>query len=143
MIANLKRKIADNEAKMDALVDNLASRTITPEVYKKYSQKYEREIKEARDRLTVLEKDYSSNFDFIDKCMILDSTLSKLHKKFSYRQRKNLIRAIFKKILVKNRNIRKIQLNQTFDFLLRNQVRKIHTIFPTLSSNIILILLRA
>jgi len=128
---------------MDALVDNLASRTITPEVYKKYSQKYEREIKEARDRLTVLEKDYSSNFDFIDKCMILDSTLSKLHKKFSYRQRKNLIRAIFKKILVKNRNIRKIQLNQTFDFLLRNQVRKIHTIFPTLSSNIILILLRA
>lgn len=143
MIANLKRKIADNEAKMDALVDNLASRTITPEVYKKYSQKYEREIKEARDRLTVLEKDYSSNFDFIDKCMILDSTLSKLHKKFSYRQRKNLIRAIFKRILVKNRNIRKIQLNQTFDFLLRNQVRKIHTIFPTLSSNIILILLRA
>ncbi|MEM3437951.1 MAG: hypothetical protein QXP55_05440 [Nitrososphaerales archaeon] len=53
-IANLKRKIAENEAKMDALVDNLASRTITPEVYKKYSQKYEREIKNARDRLAII-----------------------------------------------------------------------------------------
>ena len=84
-IANLKRKIAENEAKMDALVDNLASRVITPEVYKKYSQKYQREIKNARDRLAVLEKDYSSSFDFIDKCMILASTLSRLHKKISFR----------------------------------------------------------
>lgn len=44
-IANLKRKIAENEAKMDALVDSLATRTITPEVYKKYNQEYERETK--------------------------------------------------------------------------------------------------
>jgi len=29
---------------MDTLVDNLATKTITPEVYTKYSQKYEREI---------------------------------------------------------------------------------------------------
>lgn len=131
-IANLKRKIAENEAKMDALVDNLATRTITPEVYKKYSQKYEREIKNARDRLAVLEKDYSSNFDFIDKCMILASTLSRLHKKFSFRQRKNLARAIFKRIWVKNREIKKIELNPPFDFLLRNQTRKIHSVFPNL-----------
>ena len=69
---------------MAALVDNLASRVITPEVYKKYSQKYQREIKNARDRLAVLEKDYSSSFNFIDKCMILASTLSKLHKKIQF-----------------------------------------------------------
>jgi len=131
-IAHLKRKIAENEAKMDALVDNLASRVITPEVYKKYSQKYQREIKNAKDRLAVLEKDYSSNFDFIDKCMILASTLSRLHKKFSFRQRKKLARAIFKRIWVKNREIRKIQLNPPFDFLLKNQTRKIHSVFPNL-----------
>jgi DNA invertase Pin-like site-specific DNA recombinase len=131
-IANLKRIIAKNEAKMDALVDNLASRVITPDVYKKYSQRYEREIKNARDRLAVLEKDYSSNFDFIDKCMILASTLSRLHKKFSFRQRKKLAKAIFKRIWVKNREIRKIQLNPPFDFLLKNQTRKIHSIFPNL-----------
>lgn len=131
-ISNLKRKIAENEAKMDALVDNLASRVITPEVYKKYSQKYEKEIKNAKDRLAVLEKDYSSNFDFIDKCMILASTISRLHKKFSFRQRKNLARAIFKRIWVKNREIRKIQLNPPFDFLLKNLTRKIHSVFPNL-----------
>ena len=68
-IMNLKRKISENEAKIDALVDDLATRTITPEVYKKYSKKYQKEIKEAKDRLAVLEKDYSSNFDFIDKCI--------------------------------------------------------------------------
>ncbi len=45
---------------MDALVDNLASRVITPDVYKKYAQKYEKEIKDARDRLAVLGKYYSS-----------------------------------------------------------------------------------
>jgi len=131
-IANLKRKIAENEAKMDALVDNFASRVITPEVYKKYSQKYQREIKSARDRLAVLEKDYSSSFDFIDKCMILASTISRLHKRFSFRQRKKLARAIFKRIWVKNRKIRKIELNPPFDFLLRYQVRKIHSVFPNL-----------
>jgi hypothetical protein len=117
---------------MDALVDNLASRVITPEVYKKYSQKYEKEIKNARDRLAILEKDYSSNFDFIDKCMILASTLSRLHKKFSFRQRKKLARAIFKRIWVKNREIRKIQLNPPFDFLLKNQTKRIHSVFPNL-----------
>jgi hypothetical protein len=131
-IANLKKRIAENEAKMDALVDNLASRVITPDVYKKYSQKYRRETKDAKDRLAVLEKDYSSNFDFIDKCMILASTLSRLHKKFSFRQRKKLAKAIFKRIWVKNREIRKIQLNPPFDFLLKNQTRKIHSIFPNL-----------
>jgi hypothetical protein len=131
-IANLKRKVAENEAKMDALVDNLASRTITPEVYKKYAEKYEKEIKGARDRLATLEKDYSSNFDFIDKCMILASTISRLYKKFSFRQRKNLAKAIFKRIWVKNREIRKIQLNPPFDFLLKNQARKIHSFFPNL-----------
>lgn len=131
-IANLKRKINENEAKMDSLVDNSATRTITPEVYKKYSQKYEKEIKNARDRLAVLEKDYSSSFDFIDKCMILASTLSGLHKIFSFRQRKNLARAIFKRIWVKDRAIRKIELNPPFDFLLKNQTRKIHSDFPNL-----------
>ena len=131
-ILNLKRKIAENEAKMDALVDNLATKTITPEVYKRYSQKYEKEIKNAKDRLAVLEKDYSSNFDFIDKCMILASTISKLHKKFSFRQRKNLAKALFKRIWVKNRELTKIELNPPFDFLLRNQTRKIRSTFPNL-----------
>ena len=125
----LKRKIAENEAKFETLVDNLASKVITPEVYKKYAKRYEEEIKKARDRLAVLEKDYSSNFDFIDKCMILASTLSKLYKKFSFRQRKNLARAIFKRIWVKGREIRKIELNPPFDFLLRSQVKKIHSVF--------------
>jgi hypothetical protein len=131
-ISRLKRKIAENEAKFDALVDSLASRTITPEIYKKYSQKYEEEIKVAKERLAVLEKDYSSNFDFIDKCMILASTISKLHKKFSFRQRKNLARAIFKRIWVKNKEIRKIELNPPFDFLLKNQIQKFHLIFPNI-----------
>ena len=44
-IAQLKRRMAENEAKMDTLVDNLVTRTITPEVYRKYSQKYQNEIK--------------------------------------------------------------------------------------------------
>lgn len=56
-------------------------------------------------------KDYCSNFDFIDKCMILASILSRLHKKFSFRQRKKLAKAIFKRIWVKNKEIRKIELN--------------------------------
>ncbi len=131
-LRNLKRKLKENEAKMDTLVDNLATKTITSEVYKKYSQKYEKEIKNARDRLTVLDKDYSSNFDFIDKCMILASTLSHLHKIFSFRQKKNLARAVFKRIWVKNKEIRRIELNPPFDFLLKNQTQKIHTIFPDL-----------
>ena len=104
-IAKLKRKIAENEAKIDTLVDNLATKTITPEIYKKYYKKYEKEIKEARDRLAVLEKDYFSSFDFIDKCMILAFTISVLHRKFSFRQKKKLAKAIFKRIWIKDREI--------------------------------------
>jgi len=131
-IMSLKRKVSENEAKMDTLVGNLASRVITPEVYKKYSEKYEKEIKNAKDRLTILEKDFSSNFDFINKCMILASTISRLHKKFSFRQRKNLAKALFKRIWVKNRDIRRVELNPPFDFLLKNLSRKIHSVFPNL-----------
>jgi hypothetical protein len=131
-VSNLKRKTLENEAKMDALVDNLATKIITPETYKKYSQKYETEIKNTQDRLAILEKDYSSSFDFIDKCMILAGTLSELNKIFSFRQKKNLARAIFKRIWVKDKSISKIELNPPFDFLLRDQAKKIHTIFPNL-----------
>ena len=131
-ILNLKRRINENEAKMDALVDNLATRTITPEVYKKYSQKYEKEIKNAKDRLAILEKDYSTSFDFIDKCMILASTLSRLHKIFSFRQKKNLAKALFKRIWVKNREIRRIELNPPFDFLFKDRIKKIKSAFPGL-----------
>lgn len=129
-ILNLKRKISENGAKMDALIDNLATRTITPEVYKKYSQKYEKEIRNARNRLAILEKDYSSNFDFIDKCMILASSLSHLHKIFSFRQKKNLARAIFKRIWVKDKAIKKIELNPPFDFLFKDRYKKIKSGFP-------------
>lgn len=131
-ISNLKRKIKKNETKMDTLVDNLATKTITPQVYKKYSQKYEKEIKNARDRLAVLERDYSTSFDFIDKCMILASSLPQLHKIFSFQQRKNLARAIFKRIWVKNKAIKKIELNPPFDFLLKDRYKKIKSGFPDL-----------
>jgi hypothetical protein len=140
-ILNLKRRMAENEAKLDALVDNLASRTINPEVYKKYSQKYEGEIKDARDRLAVLEKDYSSNFDFIDKCMILASTISKLHIKFSFRQRKNLARAIFKRIWVKDREIGKINSIRHSTFF--SKIRQEESIQSSLILNSNIILLRA
>lgn len=96
---------------MDSLVDNLATKTINPQVYKKYSKKFEKEIKNTRDRLAVLEKDYSTNFDFIDKCMVLASTISRLHKVFSFRQRKNLAKAIFMRIWVKDIAIKKVELN--------------------------------
>lgn len=129
-VVKLKRKIAENEAKIDTLVDNLATKTITPEVYKKYYQKYEKEIKEAKDRLAVLEKDYSSSFDFIDKSMILASTISILHRKFSFRQKKKLAKAIFKRIWIKDREIRKIEFNPPFDFLFKDMVKKIKKEFP-------------
>jgi hypothetical protein len=64
--------------------------------------------------------------------MILASTLSKLHKKFNFSQRKKLAKAIFKRIWVKNKEIRKIELNPPFDFLLKDQTRKIHKVFPNL-----------
>ena len=131
-IAKLKRKIAENEAKIDTLVDNLATKTITPEIYKKYYKKYEKEIKEARDRLAILEKDYSSSFDFIDKCMILASTISILHRKFSFRQKKKLAKAIFKRIWVKGKEIRKIEFNPPFDFLFKDMIKKIRKKFPNI-----------
>mgnify|MGYP000356771086 CR=1 FL=1 len=52
----LKRRIVENEAKLDVLVNNLATRTIAPEIYKKCSQKYQKEIKEAKDMIGCFRK---------------------------------------------------------------------------------------
>lgn len=45
---------------------------------------------------------------------------------------KTLARAIFKRIWVKNREIRKIELNPPFDFLLKDRAKKIKSDFSDL-----------
>ncbi|GFP31177.1 hypothetical protein HKBW3S44_01454 [Candidatus Hakubella thermalkaliphila] len=59
------------------------------------------------------------------------STLSYLHQRFNYEQRKNLLRAIFEKIYVQNKAIVDVKLNPPFSFLMKDDIEKLFKDHPT------------
>lgn len=139
----LERTIQENEAKQLRAADQLMSRNISPEVYKKLAQGYTAKIQEAKRRLARLEDGYEMKLDFMDKCMVLATSLSNLHHRFNHIQKKKLARAVFKKIFVQNREIVEVHCTPPFEFLLQDKLKILfkdhpvrgseHTIFEQLN----------
>ena len=76
-------------------------------------------------RLCQFEVDYDDPLDFLDKCIVVGSMLLYLHKKFNYELKKNLLKAVFERIDVKNRSIVKVKLNPPFSLLLGDKLNKL------------------
>jgi len=130
-IKTLKRAIENLENKEMKLLDEMLGGKVPRDIYEKMEKKYSEQRREAEARLSQLEVDYDDPLDFLDKCIVVASMLSFLHKRFSYEQRKNLLRAIFEKIYVQDKGIVDVKLNPPFSFLLRGDIEKVFKDHPS------------
>jgi len=121
-LTNLQQTISKTEEKELKLADELIGQDISREIYKKIQQKLMTEKIADQKRLAQLKVDYTEPLDFLDKCIVISSTLYHLHQKFNFEQRKKLLRAIFEKIEVKNKTIVNVKLNPPFSFLLQKDL---------------------
>ena len=110
-LTSLQRKLSKIEEKELKLADELISQSISREVHSKIQQKITEQKRATQERFAQLKVDYREPLDFLDKCIVVSSNLYHLHKKFKFQQRKNLLRAIFERIEVKDRAIVSVKLN--------------------------------
>ena len=116
----LKQKIADIESRELALADDFVGKTVSKEMYDRLAMKYQNQRKEAEARVSQLSVDYKDPLDFFDKAAVTSSALRYLHQRFRFRQRRILLRAVFKSIKVQNREIVGLELNPPFSTFIGN-----------------------
>ncbi len=124
-ISGLKKAIEDLETKRIGLLDEMLTGKVARDIYVKVDKKYSEEKKQAEARLSQIEVDYDDPLDFMDKCIVVASMLSYLHKKLTYEQRKNLLRAVFDRVWVQSKAIVNVKLNPPFSFLLGDHIEKL------------------
>lgn len=117
-LATLKRTLAALETKEMKLVDELVSARVSRELYEKLSKRYLAERHAAEARLAQLEVDYRDPLDFLDKCLVVASTLRYLHERFAPPRQRLLLRAVFQRIDVRDRAMVGATLNPPFSFFL-------------------------
>jgi DNA invertase Pin-like site-specific DNA recombinase len=115
-VSTLKRLIASVETKELKLVDELVSGRVSRELYGKLSQRYANDRRGAEARLAQLDVNFQDPLDFFDKCMTVARTLRHLHDTFEGRERKMLVRAVFKRIDIHDREVVGATLNPPFGF---------------------------
>lgn len=130
-IKTLKRIIQDLENKELKLLDEMLGKIVARGIYEKLSKRYTQKRKEAETRLNQLEVDYDDPLDFLDKYILISSMLSYLHQRFNYEQRKNLFKAIFERIYVRDKAIVEVKLNTPFSFLLKEDIQNLFKDHPT------------
>lgn len=133
-IKTLKRTIEDLENKEMKLLDEMLERKIARNIYEKMQKKYLEKRKEAEARLSQLEVDYDDPLDFLDKCIVIGSMLLYLHQKFDYEQQKNLLKAVFDRIYVKDKAITEIKLNPPFSIFFQKDLERLFKNHPTEST---------
>ena len=124
-ISSLKHSVKEYENKEMKLIDEKIDGKIDREIYEKLLKQYQKKRKAAEARLSQLEVDYEDPLDFLDKCIIVASTLKYLHSKFNFEQKKQLQKAIFEKIYVRDKTISKVKLTPIFDILLGDKLKKL------------------
>ena len=114
----LHRAIDETERKQMKLVDAMLGGKVTMPVYERMEKRYRQKRIETEARLAQLEVDYDDPLDLLDKSIVVASMLSYLHHRFDYERRKLLLRAVFERIDVEDRQIAGVKLKPPFSFLL-------------------------
>jgi len=124
-IKRIKRKIDEIERKEVRLLDEMLSDKVPKDVYERIQRQFSQEKRALEARLATLEIDYKEPLDFLDKCILISSMLLYLHKKFNFEQKKTLLKAVFKRIYVKNKAIVDVELNPPFSILLGDDIKRL------------------
>jgi len=119
----LQRTIAETEQKEVKLLDEMLAGKVREDLYQRMAKRYLAKRREAEARLAQLEVDYDDPLDFLDKCIVVGGMLSHLHRRFGFEQRKDLLRAVFERIEVKDRSIVDVKLNPPFSLFFDEKTR--------------------
>jgi len=130
-ITSLKRTIKDIENKEVKLLDEKVSGKVPENVYERLEKGYREKRISAEARLSQFEVDYEDPLDFLDKCIVVSSALLYLHQNFKFDQKKTLLKAIFAKIIVRDKMIVGVELNPPFSILLREDLERVFNNHPT------------
>jgi DNA invertase Pin-like site-specific DNA recombinase len=117
-VSRLHRTLATVEAKELRLTDELVSGQVSRDAYEKLAARYIADRRATEGRLSQLDVDYRDPLDFFDKCLVVASTLTYLHRQFDPSRRKMLLRALFERIIVHDRAITGVTLRPPFSFFL-------------------------
>jgi site-specific DNA recombinase len=129
-IGTLEKTIDDIEQKELKLLDEKVSGKVPQDVYESLEGKYREKKLSAEARLSQLDVDYKDPLDFLDKCIVISSSLLYLHQKFTFDQKKTLLKALFAKIVVRDKMIVGVELNPPFSILLREDLEKVFDNLP-------------
>jgi len=121
----LKRTITEIESKGIRLLDEMLARTVTREVYEKMAKTYGEKRQQAEARLAQLDVNYKDPLEFVDQCSRVAGMLLQLHHRFTFEQRKTLVRAVFRRIDVQDRAIVGVELNPPFSFFFDDTLRRL------------------
>jgi DNA invertase Pin-like site-specific DNA recombinase len=130
-IKTLKKIIENSESKEIKLIDEMLDGRVARDVYETMLKKYQDKRKEAEARLSQFEVDYKDPLDFLDKAIVVSSALSYLHERLDYQHKKNLMKAVFERIYVRDRVIVDVKLNPPFSILLGNDLEKLFKDSPS------------
>jgi len=134
-LTSLQQKMSKIEEKELKLADELVERDISRDVFKKLQQKITAEKNAVQERLSQLKVDYQEPLDFLDKCIVVASSLYHLHQKFDSKQQKKLLLAVFERIEIKNREIAYVKLNPPFSFLFEEEIGEMFKVVPECRRN--------
>jgi site-specific DNA recombinase len=124
-VKGLKKTIGDLENRELKLLDEKLSGKVPQEVYDKLEGQYQEKRRAAEARLSQMEVDYADPLDFLDKCILVASSLLYLHQRFDFEQRKNLSKAIFERIYVRDRALVGAKLTPPFSFLMKDDLEQV------------------
>ena len=103
----------------------MLSDKVPKDVYERIQRQFSQEKRALEARLATLEIDYKEPLDFLDKCILISNMLLYLHKRFNFEQKKTLLKAIFKRIYVKNKAIVDVELSPPFSILLGDDIKRL------------------
>ena len=107
------------------LLDEMLIGKTPRNIYEKLEKQYQKKIGESQARLSQVEVDYDDPLDFFDKCIVIASMLLQLHQRFNYDQRKDLLKAVFERIYIKDKAITGVKMNPPFSFFFGEPLEKL------------------
>ncbi len=130
-IARLRKTLDSLEAKELKLLDEKLTGKLDKTIYDRMQDKYTEQKSQAEARLAQIEVDYADPLDFLDKCIVVASSLLFLHQRFDFKHQKNLLKALFEKIAVEDKAIVSVKLNPPFNVLFGDDIRQLFENRPT------------
>jgi site-specific DNA recombinase len=124
-VSKLRTAIAETEQKEIRLLDEMLAGRVNPEIYEKMARQLHEKRRQLETRLTQLDVDYDDPLTLLDESAKVASALRDLHRRFTFEERKNLLRSVIRRIEIEDRAIVAVDLNPPFSYFFEDTLRKL------------------